>query len=90
MSSPEHPTDSARGVSKPLLASLIDRHNPGVTMLLVIWIAGFELRHWLEGAGVLSSLVDEALLSLIYVVPIMLVGWGVLALIDRPGRRFLR
>ena len=65
-------------------ARLIDVYNPGVTCLVVIWVAGLSLRRYLAEHEMLTQIRDEALLSLIYVVPIMLIGWGVFALIERP------
>jgi len=46
MSAPTNTTgDDA--VSRSLLTRIIDRHNPGVTMLLLVWLGGLTLRLWL-------------------------------------------
>jgi hypothetical protein len=62
---------------------LIDRYQTGVTLLVAAWTAGFVVRSRLAESGRLSDVANEALLSLLFVVPIMLVGWGALALADR-------
>lgn len=64
-------------------ARVIDAFNPGVTMLVAIWSVGLALRGWLARNGLLTELGDDALRSLIYVVPVMLVGWGLLTVADR-------
>jgi hypothetical protein len=66
-----------------LFARVIDAYNPGVTMLLVIWSAAFALRSWLTRHEMLTKVGDDALRSLLYVVPIMLIGWPVMAIADR-------
>jgi len=60
-----------------------DRYETGVAFLVSTWTAAFVLRSRLEQTGRLSDVGNEALLSLLFVVPIMLIGWGVLALADR-------
>jgi hypothetical protein len=62
---------------------LIDGFNPGVTMLVSIWVAAFALRRWLQDHELLSQIGYEALTSLIYVVPVMLVGWTALTISER-------
>jgi hypothetical protein len=69
--------------ARSLLARTIDNHNPGVTMLVSIWAAGFALRAWLTQHGLLTQIADEALTSLLFVVPIMLVGWATMAVVDK-------
>ncbi len=62
---------------------LTDRYETGVAMLVAIWSAAFAIRSRLEQSGRLSEIRNEALLSLLFVVPILLVCWGVLAVADR-------
>ena len=73
-------------------ARVIDAYNPGVTMLVSIWAAGFALRTWLVRRGLLTQVTNEALMSLLFVVPIMLLAslllafptlWGIAAVADR-------
>jgi len=66
-----------------MFARVIDGYNPGVTMLVSVWVVGFALRVWLVQRELLTQIADEALMSLLFVVPIMLVGWGVAAVADR-------
>jgi hypothetical protein len=66
-----------------LLARIIDRFNPGVTMLLAAWLAGLTLRNYFIERDRLSQTGYEALTSLIYVAPSMLLAWGVLVIADR-------
>jgi hypothetical protein len=68
------------------IGRLIDAYNPGVTMLVLIWTVAFSVRRYLLSRGALSQTGWEALTSLIYVVPIMLVGWATLAVFDRMFR----
>ena len=65
---------------RSVLTRIIDGYNPGITMLLLIWVAGLSLRMWLDRVGMLTQVADEALRSLIYVVPIMLIGWAALSI----------
>jgi hypothetical protein len=62
---------------------LIDRYETGVALLVVLWTAAFMLRGRLAQTERLTDLGNEALLSLLFVVPIMLVAWAVLAFADR-------
>jgi hypothetical protein len=68
------------------LSRLIERFNPGVTLLVAVWTIAFELRRWLEARGTLTPVADEALLSLLFVVPIMLVGWAAITIGERRAR----
>ena len=72
--------------SQSAIATLIDTFNPGVTMLVALWVFAFETRKRLLGVGPLGPNMDYALQSLILVIPIMLVGWGVLHVVDRRFR----
>lgn len=65
------------------LARIIDAYNPGITMLVSIWVAALSLRRYLQQHGELSQTGYEAITSLIYVVPVMLVGWALLAASER-------
>jgi hypothetical protein len=78
---PQLPTPSARAAGP--FARMIDAYNPGITMLVSIWLAALSLRRYLQHAGDLSQTGYEALTSLIYVVPVMLVGWALLAASER-------
>jgi hypothetical protein len=69
-----------------IFARLIDWHNPGVTLLLAIWTAGLVTREHLDRIGALGPTAVQALLSLLFVVPIMLAGWAILTILDRPRR----
>jgi hypothetical protein len=64
----------------------VDRYESGVALLVSTWTAAFVVRSRLEQSGRLSELGNEALLSLLFVVPIMLVAWGILAVADRRYR----
>lgn len=79
------PSDNRGPNASPstLLTRVLDAHNPGVTMLVSIWVAGFALRTWLVQRELLTQLTNEALMSLLCVVPIMLVAWGVAAVADK-------
>lgn len=63
-----------------------DRYESGVALLVSTWTAAFVIRSRLEQSGRLTEIGNEALLSLLFVVPIMLVGWGVLLVADRRYR----
>ena len=62
---------------------LVDRHETGIAMLVAVWTAAFVLRSRLDASGRLTEMGNEALLSLLFVVPVMLLGWGALAVADR-------
>ena len=66
-----------------LIARIVESYNPGVTLLVLLWTAAFAVRERLAQRGMLERTADDALRSLLYVVPIMLVGWGVLVVADR-------
>lgn len=65
------------------LARIADRYETGVAMLVASWTTGFMIRSRLAEHGRLTDVANEALLSLLFVVPIMLVGWGTLVWADR-------
>jgi hypothetical protein len=65
------------------LARLVDRYETSVAFLVVAWTVAFLVRSRLAQTERLSALADEALLSLLFVVPIMLVAWGALVVADR-------
>ena len=69
--------------SRGRLSRIADRHETGVALLVAAWTAAFVLRSRLADVGRLSETVNEALLSLLFVIPIILIGWGVLAVADR-------
>lgn len=69
------------------VARLIDVYNPGVTMLVAIWSVGFAVRTMLIRRGALTQIAEEALLSLLLVVPLMLIGWGLLAVAERVTKK---
>jgi hypothetical protein len=60
-----------------------DRYEAGVAFLVSTWTAAFVIRARLGQSGRLNEIGNEALLSLLFVVPIMLIGWGVLAVADQ-------
>lgn len=62
---------------------VIDRHEPSIALLVAVWTAAFLLRSRLAATERLSDIGNEALLSFIVVVPVILLSWGVLALADR-------
>lgn len=62
---------------------LADRYETGVALLVALWSASFVARARLANADRLSDIGNEALLSLLFVVPIMLAAWGLLAAVDR-------
>jgi len=66
-----------------LIARLIDGYNPAITMLLSIWVLAIATRRYLSERDLLSQTGYEALTSLVYVIPVMLVAWAVLAVSDR-------
>jgi hypothetical protein len=73
----------AKPAPRSLLAAIIDRFNPGITLLVLLWVIAFAIRQRLTQAGAVDGLVDDALRALLYVVPFMLVGWGALIIVDK-------
>jgi hypothetical protein len=61
---------------------LVDRYETSVAFLVVAWTAAFLVRSRLAQTERLSELANEALLSLLFVVPIMLTAWA-LVVADR-------
>jgi hypothetical protein len=68
---------------RSVVARVIETYNPGVTMLVAIWSVGFSVRTMLIRRGALTQIAEEALLSLLLVVPLMLIGWGLLTVAGR-------
>lgn len=66
-----------------LLSGLIDNFNPGITLLVLVWVVGLSARRYLLERDQLTGFADRGLTSLAFVVPLMLIGWAVLALADR-------
>ena len=66
-----------------LFRRLIDAFNPGVTLLVLVWVVGLTARRYLIERGRLEGFADRGLTSLAFVVPLMLAGWAVLAVADR-------
>lgn len=62
---------------------LVDRYETSVTLLVLAWTSAFLARARLAQIGRLSDIANEALLSLLFVVPILLLAWGALAAVDR-------
>ena len=62
---------------------LVDRYETSIALLVAVWTAAFIVRGRLAHAERLSDVRNEALLSLLFVVPIMLAAWGALAAADR-------
>ena len=57
-----------------------------ILFLVAVWSAAFQLRQILAASGQLTRVRHDALTSLLYVIPLMLVGWAAIALFER-GRR---
>ena len=72
---------------RSVVARVIEIYNPGVTMLVAIWSAGFAVRTLLIRRGALTQVAEEALLSLLLVVPLMLIGWGLLTVAQRATQK---
>ena len=60
------------------ISRLVDRYETSVVFLVVAWTVAFLVRSRLAQTERLSDLANEALLSLLFVVPIMLIAWGAL------------
>jgi hypothetical protein len=80
--SPNVPSES-RPSPRSLLGRLIDGYNPGITLLVLLWVIGLTARRYLLERDRLVGFAEQALTSLVFVVPLMLVGWAVLAIADR-------
>lgn len=80
------PRDDGAPSTRPIVARIIDSYNPGITLLVLLWIGAFAFRARLVQHGTLEPVVNDALRSLLCVIPIMLVGWAVLAVADRKFR----
>lgn len=65
-----------------LLSRLICAYNPGITLLVLVWVVGLTARRYLIERGQLSGFAERGLTSLAFVVPLMLAGWAVLAVAD--------
>jgi hypothetical protein len=59
---------------------LSDRAETGVALLVLVWCAALLARDYLARHEALTGLRNEALTSLLWVVPFMLLGWGLFAL----------
>jgi hypothetical protein len=68
--------------ARGFLARLIDGFNPGITLLVLVWVVGLTARRHLIERGQLSGFAERGLTSLAFVVPLMLTGWAVLAVAD--------
>ena len=88
MSGPESLDPDSTRWTRP--TRLADRHESGVALLVATWTAAFLVRSRLMQTERLSDVANEALLSLLFVVPIILVAWGALAVADRRFRLWSR
>jgi hypothetical protein len=70
-------------VTRRPITKIIDRHEPSIALLVAVWTAAFLLRSRLAVMERLSDTGNEALLSVIVVIPVMLLSWGALAFADR-------
>jgi hypothetical protein len=82
----QQPAAEDAHVQRSAFSKLVDSFNPGITLLVVLWTLGFAVRERLLKAGPLEEMTDNALKSLLFVIPIMLVGWGILTIVDRRYR----
>ena len=80
---PKSPKPGVESDGRGLLARLIDIFNPGITLLVLVWVVGLTARRYLVERDRLAGIADQALTSLAFVVPLMLVGWAALAIADR-------
>lgn len=81
---PAHrPTEPDSPFARARHARLVDRYELNVALLVATWTAGFVLRGRLAQTDRLTDVANEALLSLLYVVPILLLAWGALVAADR-------
>lgn len=65
------------------MMKIVDRYETSVVLLVMLWTAAFLARLRLAQAERLSDVGNEALLSLLFVVPAILLSWGALAFADR-------
>ena len=70
---PQEPEQTPRSA----LSRLIHNFNPAVTLLVLVWVIGLSARRYLLERGELSGFAERGLTSLAFVVPLMLIGWGV-------------
>jgi hypothetical protein len=82
MSNDPFRSSSGRPKTPGLLSRLIANYNPGITLLVLVWVVGLSARRYLIERGQLSGFAERALTSLAFVVPLMLAGWAVLAAAD--------
>jgi len=78
----KHPHSHESEQPPGLLFRLIDNFNPGITLLVLVWVVGLSARRYLVERDQLTGFADRGLTSLAFVVPLMLVGWAVLAVAD--------
>ena len=78
----KHPHSHESEQPPGLLSRLIDNFNPGITLLVLVWVVGLSARRYLVERDQLTGFADRGLTSLAFVVPLMLVGWAVLAVAD--------
>ena len=69
--------------SPGFFSRLIDNFNPGITLVVLVWVVGLTARRYLLERGQLTGFADRGLTSLAFAAPLMLVGWAVLAVADR-------
>lgn len=79
----KHPISPESEQPPGLFSRLIDNFNPGITLLVLVWVVGLSARRYLLERDQLTGFADRGLTSLAFVVPLMLIGWAVLALADR-------
>ncbi len=77
------PSKAQSGHAPSLLSRLIDNYNPAITLLMVVWVVGLTARRYAVERGLLSGFAERGLTSLVFVVPLMLAGWALLAFLDR-------
>lgn len=82
----QQPTGHDVASARSAMSKLIEGYNPGITLLVLLWTIAFALRVRLLRSGPLVQPADNALKSLLLVIPIMLAGWAFLAIIDRRFR----
>lgn len=70
-------------MTRRVITKVINRYETSAALLVAVWTAAFLLRSRLAATERLSDTRNEALLSLLIVVPVMLLSWGALAFADR-------